>query len=184
MNRDPKMLLDLEIEGVLEPGERQALDSLLAPELEAERRELQALHRLLVAHRVAARPGFSRQVMRALPVAPWEARGLRALRVPAAALAALAALAAFLMGVGAGAAEGSSMLAAAGAVAEFTLATVLSGAGLLSASWRGVGLALGEALSLLSLVIFGVGVVALNLFLLMLLRRRQPQAAQARSGGR
>jgi hypothetical protein len=73
--------------------------------------------------------------------------------------------------------EGSSALATLGVVVDFAIATVLSGAGLLSASWRGVGLALGEALGGGERVLFGFGVLALYLLLCLLLRRRRPALA-------
>jgi hypothetical protein len=56
-------------------------------------------------------------------------------------------------------------------VAEFAAAAALSGAGLLAASWRGVGMAVAAALDLPATVVFGVGVIAVNALLFALLRR-------------
>ena len=67
---------------------------------------------------------------------------------------------------------------------EKAAAALLSGAGLLSASWRGVGLALGEALDLPAQVVFGLGVLALNALLFLLLRRRGRRRATAAATAR
>ena len=60
------------------------------------------------------------------------------------------------------------------ALAEFVRASMLTGAGLLGASWRGLGLALEQALrtSPATLVLFGLGVLALNVVFVRLLRRQ------------
>jgi hypothetical protein len=55
----------------------------------------------------------------------------------------------------------------------------LSGAGLLAASWRGVGVALGEALDVPERVVFAFGVIGLNALLFLLLRRRGRRRATA-----
>jgi hypothetical protein len=171
---DARMLLDLELEGALDEEGRRALAAAVTPELEQERRELEALRRLLAGARVSARPGFERRVMEALPPPPWAVRGVRALALPAAVLVVFCGLAAFLLGLEGSRLEGGSALAAVGAVVDFALATTLSGAGLLSASWRGLGLAFGEGLGAGQLALFGAGVLASNLLLVMLLRRRRP----------
>lgn len=168
---DFRVLVDLDADGALDHDDRAALERRLesSPELRDERRSLARLNRLLADYRIPVQPGFSERVMSSLPDAPW-ARGWKSWRASVAALAALAAIAMALVMVGAPAAEGSPLVATLGALADFIVAAVLSGAGLLAASWRGVGHAVGDALGVPEQVVFGVGVVALNGFLFLMLR--------------
>jgi hypothetical protein len=173
---DPKLLVDLALDVALTPTVREALRQGLATDegLRVEERELALLHGLLASGRVTARPGFAREVMEGLPeVAPWAQRQPRGWRTALAALAALLLLAVGFFGVaGARLEPASPLVAAASTVAEFAAAAALSGAGLLAASWRGVGVALAAALDLPATVVFGLGVLAVNALLLALLRRR------------
>ena len=180
---DPKLLVDLGLDGALAPGESEALQGRIANDeaLQREERELGKLHEVLAAGRVVARPGFTAAVMAALPEsAPWADRKLLGWRSVLATLAAVLALALGAFGVaGARGADGVGF-AAARAVADFAVSTALSGAGLLAASWRGVGMAVAAALDLPATVIFGIGVVAVNALLVALLRRpRRRRAALA-----
>jgi hypothetical protein len=60
---------------------------------------------------------------------------------------------------------------------------VVAGAGLLGASWKGMGLILDRLIaSPASLGAFGFLVLALNLFLFSLIRRRKPAGVMARRG--
>jgi hypothetical protein len=170
----PEMRLDLALDGV-EVAELPPLDAVAAdPALARERRRLERLHGELAAARVSARPGFAQAVMASLPPNPaWAQRRVGGLRGAVAALLALAAAATLLLGAGSarlGAA--GAALGAARAVADFAVAATLSGAGLLAASWRGVGMALGAALDVPERVVFGLGVIGLNALLFLLLRRR------------
>jgi hypothetical protein len=173
---DPKLLVDLALDDALPPAEREALRQRLTAdeELRREEQELAQLQRLLAAGRVQARPGFADAVMNALPeVAPWTQRRPRGWRSALVALAALAVMAVGFFGVaGARLQPASPLVAAASTVAEFAAAAALSGAGLLAASWRGVGMALATALDLPATVVFGLGVLGVNALLLVLLRRR------------
>jgi hypothetical protein len=169
---DPE-LVDLALDGVLPAGEREAV---LAAAPTVERRRLQRLHEELAHARVAARHGFREEVMASLPPAPWAspaAARVPGVRVAVIALLLLGAVATLLLGVGSGrAVDTVPALGALRAVGEFAVAAALSGAGLLAASWRGVGIALGEALDLPAQVVFAIGVAAINGLLLLLLRRR------------
>lgn len=171
---DLRQLLDREVDGALDAGERALLEQALRrhPDLALERRRLQRLHGILQAERVAVRPGFTEAVLASLPPAPWQARR-RAWAFPAAAMVALAALAWLLVGLEAERFAGGPLLGSLAALADFAVAAALSGAGLLAASWRGVGMALGEALSLPQQALFAAGVLALDLLLVVLLRRRR-----------
>ena len=177
-DRDPdsELLVDLAVDGALPPAEREALRHRLAADegLSRQEHELTRLHELLASGRVAAEPGFAKAVMAGLPeIAPWAEGRARGWRTALVALAALLALAIGFFGLaGARLQPASPLAAAASTIVEFAAAAALSGAGLLAASWRGVGMALAAALDLPATVIFGFGVLAVNVLLLALLRRR------------
>jgi hypothetical protein len=181
---DPERV-DLALDGALPPAESSAA---LASEPTAERRRLERLHGELAAARVMARAGFSDEVMASLPVAPWAqhtAARLRGLRSAAAVLLLLGGFAAVLLGTGSeGVVQAVPALGALRAVSEFAAAAALSGAGLLAASWRGLGMALGEALDLPAQIVFGCGVLGVNALLLLLLRRRSRRRAPAAATAR
>ncbi len=145
-----------------------------------ERVALARVSGLLAESRIAVRPDFRTAVMSALPPAGWESRHPRTWSFPLAACFLLATFAAsavvFFLGGGSaqGAGAGSSLLGAAVAIGNLLQAAVLAGAGLLTATWKGFGLAIGEALSTpLRMILFGVVVLGLNLLLVSLLRRRK-----------
>ncbi|HXT19798.1 MAG TPA: hypothetical protein VN811_09220 [Thermoanaerobaculia bacterium] len=182
-DNDPRLLVDLAVDGGLAATEREALRARLAGDesLCREEREMQRLHEALAAGRVVARPGFTAAVMAALPEsAPWADRKLLGWRSVLGTLAAVLALALGAFGIaGARGADGVGF-AAARAVVDFAASAALSGAGLLAASWRGVGMAVAAALDLPATVVFGIGVVAVNALLIALLRRpRRRRAALA-----
>lgn len=173
--------LNLDHEGALAPGERALLADHLALCGDCQRRrdQLGALDRLLAAERLPVRPTFRQAVMASLPAAGWEARAPRTWRLPAAAVVLFGSLAAALAvsGRGAGSAPGLAPLLA---VAEMLKAATLAGAGLLNASWKGVGMVVGEVMaSPLSLAMFALLVVCLNLLVFTLVRRRRPSRALA-----
>jgi len=174
--------LTLGFEVDLKPGERALLADHLAQCGDCRRRHEQvvALDRLLAAERIPVRPTFRQAVMASLPPAGWEARAPRAWRLPAAAVVLFGSLAAALAvsGRGAAADAGASGLAPLWAVAEMLQAAALAGAGLLNASWKGLGMVVGEIIaSPVSLGMFAFLVICLNLLLVSLLRRRRPAPA-------
>lgn len=179
--------IDLEIDGALPPAEARRLESALAdePGLAAEREALRELHRQLEASRVAVRPGFRESVMARLPEASWEPTGRRGWAL-ALGLAVLLAGAAGLS-LATGSTATGSLFGVLGAIGQALVASMLTGAGLLGASWRGVGLALEELLSASpsTLVVLALGVVLLNALFWRLLRRRAgagPLGATPRRG--
>jgi len=169
--------LNLDADGTLAPAERARLEEHLAgcEECRREREELVAFERLLQRSAVPVRPDFADAVMAALPPAGWEARSPRTWRFPLAVAAMLLMIAGLLV---AGSSAAPSGLAALGAVGGMIRATALAGAGLLGASWKGIGIVVEEVISSpVSLGAFGFLVLCLNLLLVSLLRRRRPSAA-------
>lgn len=141
--------LDLEVEGALPPADAAPLAAHLADcaDCRAERRRLAALHEALAAARVPVRDGFRGQVMAALPEAAWERRTVPARRWAwAAGLLALlgTASAALFAASGARFEPGATLAGAFAAIAEMMAMAAIAGAGLLGASWTGLGLAVGD----------------------------------------
>lgn len=172
--------LNLDADGLLAGEERTLLDEHLSScaDCRREREELVALDGLLKRTSVAVRPDFRETVMAALPPAGWEGRAPRAWRFPAAVAALLGGLAAAL--VVAGPSANPSSLSALLAVGSMFQAALLAGAGLLAASWKGVGLVMEEVVSSpASLGAFGFLVLCLNLLLISLIRRRRPAGPAA-----
>ncbi len=149
------------------------------PDLSAtERAALARVSGLLAESRIAVRPDFRTAVMASLPPAGWESRHPRTWSFPLAACFLLATLGAsavvFFLGGSGGVGAGSALLGAAVAIGNLLQAAVLAGAGLLTATWKGFGLAIGEALSSpVRMILFGGVVVGLNLLLISLVRRRK-----------
>lgn len=185
--------LDQEADGELTAAERRGLDRALAddPARETERLAMSRLHQLLTSPEAApsieVSPDFVACVMARLPEAPWQAEqhsakqaglvGLVAWQLPLAAMLAFATLAAFLL-----AGIDNAILGTGGAVLDFLATTALAGAGLLEASWRGVGWGLqdifthspGTVAAMAGLVV-GLDI----LFVSLLLRRKSRLATEA-----
>lgn len=171
-------LLDLAADDGLDPTERVRLEHLL--ESDRERRSVVDLEGrsarlvgMLRADREVLRPsvGLQRRVMSRLPPAGWEARSRRAWKVPVALLALMVTLSVVLVGTGAETA--SSTVSVIAGLVDAAVAAVAAGAGVIGASWRGLGMALGEVLagSVIETGLFALGVVSLNLLLVLLVRR-------------
>jgi anti-sigma factor RsiW len=174
--------LNLDADGVLGSSERALLDQHLATcaDCRNELHEIESLHGALASAAQPVRPGFQAAVMSALPTAGWEARSPRAWRFTAAVIVLLGGFAAALLI--AGSAPSPSGFGALAAVAGMLQASVVAGAGLLGASWMGLGLVLDKLVaSPVSLGAFGLLVLCLNLFLVSLIRRKRPAPAAARS---
>lgn len=182
--------LDLALDGGLDQPDRERLDAHLADcaECRREEAELVALSERLAGSVARVRPGFAGEVMAALGPAPWEARTLRAWRLPFALLLLLGGGAAALFGGAAAGLDASArVLGAFLALADLFSAALIAGGGLAVASWRGLGLGVGAWLgaSPLNLIAAGVLVVGLDYLLYRLVRRpARPAAARAQRTGR
>lgn len=174
--------LDLDADGELSAEERSRLDAAMAeePARESDRTAFRKLHELLTpgsatVPSVEPSPDFVARVMDNLPVADWEAReeesSFAAWQMPIAAMLLFAVGAAFLLsGVD------SAILGTGAAVADFLATTALAGAGLLEASWRGMGWGLQQMFADSPATVAAVAGVVLGvdaLFVSMLLRRRR-----------
>lgn len=177
--------LNLELDEALSPIQRKNLHDHLSicSECRQEQSELIALDEALVGSRVRVRPEFTREVMSGLPPAAWQARN------PKSWVAALTAMVLLLAGSGvliATAGEGlESVFTLAGvfaAIGDLFRSSIVVGAGLLDASWKGLGMAVREVLagSIWSFLAVGVLVVALDMLLLRLLRKRTRFAVQSK----
>ena len=180
-------LLQVQADGELSRLEAQRLDRHLSScaTCRAERRELARLDELLTAARVPVRPGFRDEVLDALPSAAWESRH-PASWAAGAALVLLLGGGAFALTSGVGVTS-SPLAEIFVAVFDLFRSSLVAGAGLLDASWRGLGLALGRLFdgSWINLVAFGVfvlGVDALFLRLLLKTRRRLRESTASRDG--
>lgn len=174
--------LNLESDGELASSEVARLDALAAasPEIAKERQELSKLHALLEESKIEVRPEFKAEVLAALPAAGWAARHPQTWWIAAMVLALLGGAAALLTGLSAAQLEPASpFVAAIAAVGDLLASSVAAGAGLIGASWRGIGLAVSEWLggSVPNAIAFGVLVVSVNLLLVRRLRRRARPAA-------
>lgn len=176
--------LDLEVDGALEPAERAGLAVHLetCAECRGERQRLVELAQRLASARVEVRPGFAAEVVAVLESAPWEARRPTAWRWPVALLVVLAAGAATLAALASGTSSGANgWWTSAAALGEMLVAGLVAGAGMVGATWSGVGAAVGEWLggSPVRLALAIVAVVLLNLLAARSISRR-PRAAEAR----
>jgi hypothetical protein len=174
------------ISGLLAPVDKAALEEHVSScaECQRERENLLAVHRCLAASVVRPREGFTGEVMRALSPAPWEARAVVVWRWPFALLLALGGIAAVLLGGAAAKLDPSpGSFDAFVALARLLESAALAGAGLLGASWRGLGSGLAEWLgaSRAHLAAAAGILVGLNLLCFRLLRAGSRKAAARKS---
>ncbi len=178
-------LLQRELDEDLKPRERRLLDAALesSPELSAERRGLQGLSVALEESQISVRSDFREQVMASLPAAAWEVRTRRSWRWPVALLAVLGTVAALLGSLSDGFAKGESVAGIFGAITSMVSMALVTGAGLLGASWRGLGAGLRELFVASPSTLVGVAIllVGLNALLFLGLRRRVPVKEKATS---
>ena len=167
-------LVNLEADGSLNAADLARLDAHAAEcdECRGERAELRALADFLQQGQLPVRADFHQRVMEALPPAGWEARHPRTWTFPAAVFAALLGSGVALLGLGSPRLGSAYNLMAA--VGGMMRAALVAGIGFTTASWRWFGMFVEQLLaSPMSLVMFGVFVVSLNLVLMSLIRRRR-----------
>lgn len=173
--------LDLDLEGELGRAEKAHLDARLeaSAELRAERRALAAIHAMFDEGRIPVRPELCTRVMSSLPVAAWEAQRSPAWTLPLAIMLLLALGAVLTLGTAGHLVTESPTLGTVLAVADFLGTTTMAGAGLVAASWHGLGLGLEAfiAESGLNLLALATLVVFINLLFFGMLRR--PRAVRA-----
>lgn len=167
--------LNLEADSRLPRDERARLEQHLATcsSCRSELDSLRSLESLLVQARVPVREGFHSDVLCALPAAGWEARAPRTWGFPVALCVLLAVISAAVVGAAPGESSG---LGALSAVFGMFQAAALAGSGLLAATWKGFGLVFEEMIaSPVSLGMFGVFVLCVNILLVMMLRRKRTE---------
>jgi anti-sigma factor RsiW len=186
---ETQLELEALVRGELDAERRAALDRHLrdCAECRQDLAREQKLARAFAAARVAVAPGFAARVLASLPQPRWATR-----RRPTAWLWPIAALLVFGVGV-IGFAAGGESFGPVGSIlrstGDFLAATTLAGAGLMGATWKGVGIAVRGALGGIGgglWVLAGVwalGVVGLYRFLLRPRWARQAERAQRRARG-
>jgi len=183
---DPTTLNELvqrQLDGDLPSHERRTLEEGLrrAPDLAVERKQLQSLVADMEAARIPVREGFQAQVMAELPSAAWEARAARSWRVPVALLVALVGS---LVALARWAPEGfqaqGPLAGTLAAVGDLLVVSVLTGAGLLGASWKGLQAGAVELFTTSPMTAMGLIalVLGLNIFFFLGLRSRRKAPAE------
>lgn len=169
--------LYLEPDGELNAGERSSLRQHLAScaDCRQERRELAGMEEMIQQSKLTIGEGFTREVMADLPATGWETRSPRTWVAALIAVLLLSVGSAWLIGGASESVLSAAPLAAAAAVWELLSASALAGAGLLAASWKGLGVALQDVLgrSIWNLLALGALVVCLDVMLFRLLFRRR-----------
>lgn len=175
--------LHLESDGELNAGERSGLRQHLAScsNCRQERQELASLTGMLEGSRISVSDEFNQRVMTGLPAAGWETRSPRNWLAALVIVLLLSVGSALLIGGAGEEAMSAVPIAAAAAVWELLSSSALAGAGLLAASWKGLGIAFQDVLgqSVWNILAFGALILCLDLILFRLLFRRQTPAAQS-----
>ncbi len=178
--------LHLEPDSELNAGQRSGLQQHLAacPSCREERRLLTNLTAMIDDTRIQVRPDFTRTVMEKLPTAPWETRSPRTWIAAMVVVVLLAIGASLMIGVAGDEVRSAVPIAAATAVWELLSSSALAGAGLLAASWKGLGIAFQDVLgrSVWNLLAFGALILCLDLILFRLLFRRRTAESRSDDG--
>ncbi len=182
-------LLYLESDGELTSSEGRDLEAHVAGcgECRDVGEELSALTSLMAESKIEADPDLARRVLENLPPADWEMRRPANWRAAAAAFVGLLVGAWVLTFKGQPLGEAGPWIGTLTAMAELFRSAALAGAGLLSASWTGVGLAVGEVLSRswAGFAVFGLFVLGIDLlFVRYVWRLSRREAAEAVVNGR
>ncbi len=173
--------LDWDLDDELGGAEKAHLEAQLesSSELRCERRTLAALHAALEEGRIPVQPQFHARVMASLPVAAWEAQRFPAWALPLAVMLLFALGAVLTLGSAGHLVTEGPVVGTVVMVVDFLGATTMAGAGLVAASWQGLGLGLEEFIAESGLNLLGLAtlVVFVNLLFLSMLRR--PKAVRA-----
>ena len=180
--------LHLESDGELNAGERSGLQQHLAScsRCRQERQELANLAAMMQNSRIPVGDDFKKEVMTSLPAAGWETRSPRTWLAALVAVLLLSVGSVLLIGSAGPEALSAVPIAAATAVWGLLSSSALAGAGLLAASWKGLGIAFQDILgqSVWNIVAFGVLVLCLDLILFRLLFGRKTAAAESEKSSR
>lgn len=182
--------LHADLDGELSSLERSQMERHLAgcESCRQERRELIEMESVLATSQIEVSDDFASSVMAALPAAGWQAKHPRTWAVALAVVALLGATSAALVGSSAARLDPAApFIAASMAIFDLFTSSALAGAGLLSASWKGLGVGLEELLggSNWNLVAFAVLVIGVNALLFKLLRKRdRPARSEAKTAGK
>jgi anti-sigma factor RsiW len=174
--------LDLALDGALPAAEARQLEAHLAgcDGCRGERRRLLSLSEALGEAKIAVRGGFEAEVMAALPAAGWQtataAPPRRAYARAAMLLVALGGVSALFFALSGG--DGGPLGGSLAALVSALGAALVAGAGLLGASWSGLGMAIGETFSESPMTALGLAVLLLCLSLLLVSMLRRPRAAE------
>lgn len=176
--------IDLAVDGALPQDELHGLETQLesSAALRAEREQLIEIREALASSRIDVDAGFEARVMNALPIPSWAPVRKQGWGVAVAAAVVLTVLSGLIFSLSGAGSVADPVLGIAGAARDLLVASMLTGAGLLGASWRGLGLALQQlfAVSPWGVAIMGIGIVALNVLFFRLLRRRSVGFATSR----
>lgn len=191
-------LLLREMDELLTPEERSLLEESVehSPEMLSERAGLQALAAAMGESRIPVRADFREQVMASLPTAPWEVPARSSWKVPLACLAVLAGATSLLSFWSTQSSTTGSLFGSVVAIFDLIKLALVTGAGLLGASWTGLRVAMGELFRVSPTAMVGVIllVVGLNALFWLGLRRRpvrdrvgssragSPRAGSSRAG--
>ncbi|MCH9649895.1 MAG: hypothetical protein K0U98_16775 [Deltaproteobacteria bacterium] len=179
-------LLLREMDELLTPQELRLLEESVehSSELCEERRSFQALTAAMGESRISVRQDFQEQVMANLPVAPWESPARSSWRVPLACLAVLAVATSLLSLWGAQSSATGSLLGSVVAAFDLMKMALVTGAGLLGASWVGLRVAMRELFQASPMALVGVIFLLVGLnALFWLALRRSPVRDRAGSEG-
>ncbi|HMB51940.1 MAG TPA: zf-HC2 domain-containing protein [Thermoanaerobaculia bacterium] len=183
--------LDLALDGALPAAEARQLEAHLTgcDGCREERQRLLSLREALGEAKIAVREGFQNEVMAALPAAGWQTATAAQITTTAPPRRAYVRAAVLLVALGGASTlfftlsggDGGPLGGSLAALVSSLGAALVAGAGLLGASWSGLGMAIGEMFSESPLTAVGLGVLLVCLSgLLVSMLRRRPQVAEQR----
>ncbi len=139
-----------------------------------------ALDRLLASDRIMVREGFADGIMACLPEPRWQPARRMPWLIAAILVVALGVVGSLVVGSDAGA---RSALGTVAAMGDLFVSSLVAGAGFLAASWSSLGSFARQSFSTSpsSFVALGIAVLALNVLLFRVVRRRAAVAVTRQS---